>query len=265
LTEGEQGTSSGESLRRRVARGSILGAGALVVVMLVVILGPGGGNGNPSDLHDLIGDGEITADTVTLDNYADVVRVVGEGDIPDDDKREVARALRLYLDGIGESVVRQTETDYPDVEAQEAEDFNRPDLVDYFQELGHDEEAARQVADSMIAWVTQLAQPFLTDADLEQSEVGTTLDPVAPVMGSIEDGFDAAGDAPVEGREFERIVIGQLREDFALAVAADRGWPTPEPGGFEATLARAFPDNDFLGRLDLDASNEQRDDEDAHW
>jgi hypothetical protein len=212
-----------------------------------------------TSLNDFIGEGEVTTENVTLADYAEVVRIVGDGDIPDADKRTVASALGLYLADIGDSAVRQTSTDPPDGAAQDAEDFNRPDLVDFFQELSDDDEASRQVADSVIAWVNQLSEPWLADTDLEQSEVEAALDPVALVMGAIEDGF--------EDGDVERLVLDRLHEDLALAVAAQKGWPTPEPGEYASTLDEAFPEvGDPLEYLDLGATNEQRSrEDDEHW
>jgi hypothetical protein len=267
-----------------------------------------------------------------LDNYADVVRIVGDGDIPDVTKRTVANAFGLYIDDIGEETVRQSETVYDDADAREAEDFNRPDLVDFFHELAFDEEAAAEVGESFTYWAEQRSVPFLTNPQMGEAEVNELYRPVSLLMGSTQDGFDAADEAAraaregfalgarhvaafgvnavigavaggaaggpggaavgagiagtsgsgllqltdwygssapgleVDGNNMEVAVVEQMREDLAVAVATEHGWPLPEPGEYGATLARAFPEMDLVGRFDENVSDKQGDyDDDDHW
>jgi hypothetical protein len=247
--------------RRPVAAtaGAAFGASALVAVGLALALGVGRGDGNQHDLHELVGEGDISTADVTLDEYAEVVRIVARGDIPDADKRRVASALSLYLDDIGETAVRQSE-------GAEDDDFARPDMVAFFEELGHDEEAANAVAEGLVAWVTQVAEPFVTDPAADQDPDRLALDAVAVVMGAAEDGLDAADGAPIDGNDFERLVIEQLREDLAKAAAAEDDRPSPRPGEYSATLAELRPTvGAALDDLDVAASNERRDDEDTPW
>ncbi|MGH9185149.1 MAG: hypothetical protein ACRD0U_04930, partial [Acidimicrobiales bacterium] len=267
--------------------------------------------------------------TDALDRYADVVRIVGDGDIPDVTKRTVANALGLYVNDIGEAALRQSETHYENDDAKAAEDFNRPDLVDFFEELGYDEEAAGQVGESITVWASQEAQPFVGDTHLQQGEINQAFRPVALVMGTIEDGFNATDDAmqhaydgfaagvvngggivsavglaaipatggasllvagagavagpllemggdlitsqaegaAIDGDNFETIVLQQLREELAIAVASDQGLPTPHPGEYASTLDAAYPETgDPFDYVDLRATDEQHDyDDDDHW
>ncbi len=265
-----------------------------------------------------------------LDNFADVVRIVGDGDIPDVTKRTVANASGLYLGDIGDAVVRQSQTSYADDGARAAEDFNRPDLVDFFAEVATDDEAAAQVGESVTYWAEQRTASFLAHPEMGESQVNELYRPVSLVMGSVEDGFEAADadarqahaafakgarhvtafgagalsaaaaaplgpggvfvawgvggaagslvteqlnilamSAPgvgIDGNDVEVAMVEQLREDLAITVAAERGWDTPKPGEHGATLARAFPHMDVVGRLDESMSDSERDyDDDDHW
>src|SRR3546814_19464082 len=75
----------------------------------------------------------------------------------------------------------------------ERHDFNRPDLVDFFQELGYDEEAAAQLGESMSVYSTQASIPLL-EGDPDLGDMQNAYREVALVLGAIEDGFTATGD-----------------------------------------------------------------------
>src|SRR3546814_19587362 len=70
----------------------------------------------------------------------------------------------------------------------ERHDFNRPDLVDFFQELGYDEEAAAQLGESMSVYSTQASIPLL-EGDPALGDMQNAYRAVALVLGAIQDGF----------------------------------------------------------------------------
>jgi hypothetical protein len=262
--------------------------------------------------------------------------------VPNEIKREAANALGVYVDDIGRSAVRQSETPYgrlygPDAAAIRAtEDFNRPDFVDFAQALGMDEPSARQLGLTIAGWAEQRALPHVGIGN--QSPVGDlteSLRPVGLVTGAIEDGFDAIGtdrqraniafaqgvgaltgvvaaaggfggmaltpavapwvvnsagavgagggvyapisiarppNQPMTGATLENVIVGQLREDLATAVAQshpDRFGPAAQlaPGTQSQVLGEYYPAvRDALDRLDLSASDKARDyGELDHW
>jgi hypothetical protein len=131
-----------------------------------------------------------------LDIYADVVRVVGEGDIPDVSKRAAASAFGLYLEDTSSSAIRQSDEQMGRDEAN-AEDFNRPDLVSFFQELGYDADASAKLGQGMSLWITQQSLPVLDAENPDQAARMAYVEP-SLMLGAIEDGFTATGDAAEE-------------------------------------------------------------------
>ncbi|MGH9188109.1 MAG: hypothetical protein ACRD0U_20245, partial [Acidimicrobiales bacterium] len=73
--------------------------------------------------------------------------------------------------------------------------------------------------------------------------------------------------AAIDGNDFENIVLEQLREEMALAIAVERGLPTPQPGDYDVIIDQYFPGPiDPLSLIDLQATDEQDDyDDDDHW
>ena len=134
-----------------------------------------------------------------LDIYADMVRVGGDGDVPDVTKRVLANAFGLYVDDIGELALEQQESGLSEEDAA-ARDFNRPDLVNFFEELGYDEEAAAQLGESMGVWANQESVPLL-EGDPAIGDVQNGYREVALILGAIEDGFTATGDSLEEAHK----------------------------------------------------------------
>ncbi len=162
-----------------------------------------------------------------LDRYADVVRNVNDGYVPDPQawgienqlnfvgnrlgltgpgqppnevKQEVANALGVYIDDIGQSVVRQSETPYSALygpraaEVRASEDFNRPDLVNFAQSLGTDEESARRLGLVTGGWALGNALPSVgVGAPPTSGDLTEAMRPVGLLTGAFEDGFDAIG------------------------------------------------------------------------
>src|SRR3546814_14274900 len=96
-------------------------------------------------------------------------------------------------DLIGESTLEQMESGLSGDDA-ERHDFNRPDLVDFFQELGYDEEAAAQLGASMSVYSTQASIPLL-EGDPDLGDMQNAYREGALVPGSIEAGINATGAA----------------------------------------------------------------------
>jgi hypothetical protein len=167
-----------------------------------------------------------------LGRYADVVRIVGEGDIPDGTKRTVANSFGLYVDDIGHAALVMSE----DVH-HEGQPFSRPELVDFFRELGHDKEAAAQVGESITAWTEFRGAVFLGD-HRPPGDLTETMRPVSLVMGAVEDGFDGAAADATAAREAFAIGArhaGAFAANFAIGFVASGG--NPVAGGVWAGVA----------------------------
>ncbi|HEY3141440.1 MAG TPA: hypothetical protein VGJ86_09930 [Acidimicrobiales bacterium] len=165
-----------------------------------------------------------------FETYGEVVRIVAGGDIPDPSKRAVANALVVYLDDIGDAVAAQHEDIHSSAAAKAAADFNRPDLVDFFQELGYDERAAAEVGQSLTAWAAHQAQPFLSDPGLTGGGVHDAFKPVGLVMGTVLDGFDATDDAKVHAYDGLATGVG-MGGDYAKTLFFASLPAAPATGG----------------------------------
>ena len=119
--------------------------------------------------------------------YDVLVAEVGEGDVPDVIKRAVARTLLPHLHEIGEVAAQEASTSA----VEEGGLFERAEVVDFFKELGWDEEAAGIVGQQLGIWGTATAQDFVaTHPEATPGQIETALDPVALVTGTAYQGFN---------------------------------------------------------------------------
>ncbi|MGH9117613.1 MAG: hypothetical protein ACRD0A_06960 [Acidimicrobiales bacterium] len=124
----------------------------------------------------------------SIQAYDDLILSVGEGDVPDVIRRSVALTLQPHLNEIGEVAAHEAVTPEDEVDGP----FRRPDLVAFFEELGHDPDAAQLVGQQLGMWgVAEVQYAIDQNPDLTPRELETTLNPLVHVLGAASNGFDA--------------------------------------------------------------------------
>lgn len=124
-----------------------------------------------------------------LDAYDTFLDLVGDGDVPDAIKRDAARTLLPHLPAMAETASH----DYLTSEIEDGR-FSRPTLVDFFEELGYDEEAIGIAGEQLGAWgdATLLVVPA---DDLRGDEVTDGLRGVTLITDAAVSGLTANEDA----------------------------------------------------------------------
>ena len=124
--------------------------------------------------------------------YNDLIEVVGDGDVPDIIKRSVARTLLPHLHEIGAAANTQYHT--PAIETDVP--FERGEVVDFFKELGWDEQAAAIVGEQLGQWGAAVAADFVgSHPHASPGDIEGVFDPVALVTGAAYQGFNETENA----------------------------------------------------------------------
>ncbi|MGH9243550.1 MAG: hypothetical protein ACRD29_04390 [Acidimicrobiales bacterium] len=204
---------------------------------------------------------------LVFDDCPLAVRLVAEEPTTATDRRRLAAGLAdRCLDEIAVAAIEQREQLLTRGEAG-TRPLRRPQVVSFFAALAGDGDAADATIESLVEWAEAQLLVLLDDPDVQRGDVLVVVRPVAAVLSAAADGFDQAG-GERGGNDVERLVTQELRARLAASVAAERGDPTPQPGGLAAYLDTQFPaTGDPVELLALAAGDETADhrDDDSPW
>jgi hypothetical protein len=134
----------------------------------------------------------LVDDQARIDSYNQFMLRVAEGNVPDVIKESVARTLLPHLNDIGDLAADEAFDDVDETTGP----YRRPDVVAFFEELGHNPAAAQLVGEQLAVWGdAEFQHALTTNPGLDPGDLEAALNPVALVGAAASDGFDATEDA----------------------------------------------------------------------
>jgi hypothetical protein len=175
-----------------------------------------GDDGN-SRLDELPSDDALATGDLTTDEFAEVVQIIGDGDVRNETIRAAASAVELFLDDVAVAALTGS-----------AHDFDRRDLVNFAEEVSRDETAHGYLHESIVTWGNArsseqvpdpdlLAGPDLSPADAPRFPEDV-LESAAMITTAFQQGIDEAEGSDTFGTEFRDDVVAALRIDHVSAL-----------------------------------------------
>jgi hypothetical protein len=163
----------------------------------------------------------------STDIYAEVVRQIGQGDVPVEYRRMSAEALPRNLDAMIELIDLHKHNMIPSGQ------FDRPDLVNYFAQIADDPRSSALVG-SALAQHAIVATDGITErkGTSRRGPAADTFEGLADIMATVEDGFGEADKARSESAAaltvaMETMVDALVAAGMALPIVVSAGAATP--------------------------------------